>query len=193
MSGPYRAPPASPYRTPGRPSYPCPRCEAGLAGTELAGVRLDACERCAGAFITAETLRDVVEQPPVLDELRALLPRGENAWAERGRVYVKCPVCETLMNRRQYATGARVVIDWCKHHGFWFDAGELPRVLDFVADGGLERAAAREAEEAKLGEQRARAAREHERLRQPTMQGWNSKRSDKDLGEWLSALLWAFK
>ena len=78
-------------------------------------------------------------------ELRALVPRGSNAWAERGRVYVKCPVCETLMNRRQYASGAQVVIDWCKHHGVWFDAGELSRVLDFVATGGLARAQERDA------------------------------------------------
>jgi len=155
-------------------------------------VRFDACDRCAGQFVTTDTLREVIEQAPVRDELRALLPRAGNAWAERGRVYVKCPVCETLMNRRQYAMGAHVVIDWCKHHGIWFDAGELSRVLDFVADGGLERAAARAADAAKALAQRDHAARVREQLRQPTA-GRFDHRADKGLGEWLSSLLWALK
>jgi Zn-finger nucleic acid-binding protein len=193
MSGPYRESPASPYRTPGRPSYPCPRCEAGLAAAELAGVRFDACDRCTGSFVATETLREVVEQTALCDELRALLPRSANEWAERGRVYVKCPVCETLMNRRQYASGAKVVIDWCRHHGVWFDAGELARVLDFVADGGLARAAARAADEAKAEAQRDHAARMLERMRQPNMTGWGNQRTDKNLGEWLASILWAFK
>lgn len=192
MSDPYRSPPAPPYRAPARPSYPCPRCEAGLAGTELAGVRVDRCDRCAGTFVTTDSMREVVERGEVLDELRALLPRDDNAWAERGRVYVKCPVCETLMNRRQYASGARVVIDWCKHHGIWFDAGELARVLDFVAAGGLARAAARDQASARDAERRQRDARERERLRAPQAVGVGHD-ADKGLVEWLSDLLWAFK
>ncbi len=108
-----------------------------LAGLEIGGVRVDACQRCDGRFVTSETMRSILEHDGVIAELRAVLPRAANPWAEGGRVYVKCPVCETLMNRRQYAQGSQVVIDWCKHHGIWFDAGELPRVLDFVAAGGL--------------------------------------------------------
>lgn len=152
----------------------------------MAGVRLDLCDRCSGTFVTAEMLRDVVDRPEVLDELRALLPRGANAWAERGRVYVKCPVCETLMNRRQYASGARVVIDWCKHHGVWFDAGELSRVLDFVADGGLARARAREEEARRAAKLRAELGR----LQQP-MHVWNEP--ERNLVDWLSDILWALK
>lgn len=191
MSDPYRDPPASPYRAPSRPSYPCPRCEAGLIGTEMAGVRFDLCDRCTGTFVAAETLREVVDQPVVLDELRALVPRGSNAWAERGRVYVKCPVCETLMNRRQYASGARVVIDWCKHHGVWFDAGELSRVLDFVADGGLARAQAREALAARDAQSRAHAAVEREKFRH--MSSSQDAGGEAGLLDWLSDVLWALK
>lgn len=190
MSGPYRDQPATPYRAPARPTYPCPRCDAGLGGTELAGVRMDLCDRCSGTFVSADTLRDVVEQPLVLDELRAMLPREANAWAERGRVYVKCPVCETLMNRRQYASGARVVIDWCKHHGVWFDAGELGRVLDFVADGGLVRATARAQAAAREQQQRSRVQREAEKLRHPAS-SWEAEQGG--FGDWLSAILWTFK
>jgi Zn-finger nucleic acid-binding protein len=191
MSDPYRDPPASPYRAPVKPSYPCPRCEAGLIGTELAGVRLDLCDRCTGTFVTAETLRAVVEEPAVLMELRALAPRGGNAWAERGRVYVKCPVCETLMNRRQYASGAQVVVDWCKHHGVWFDAGELSKVLDFVATGGLERALVRDPAAAREAAYRAHAAGEEQRFRHPS--STYEVRDARGLREWVSDVLWALE
>jgi Zn-finger nucleic acid-binding protein len=156
----------------------------------MAGVRFDMCDRCAGTFLTSETLREVVDRATVLDELRALLPRDGNAWAERGRVYVKCPVCETLMNRRQYASGAQVVIDWCKHHGVWFDAGELSRVLDFIADGGLERAAKRDLEQRRADEARARAEANRERFRPPADSRENT---DRGLIDWLSDILWALK
>jgi Zn-finger nucleic acid-binding protein len=190
MSGPYRDPPATPYRAPSRPSYPCPRCEAGLAGAEQAGVRFDRCDRCAGIFVTADTLREMVERAEVYEELRAVLPRDGNAWAERGRVYVKCPVCETLMNRRQYASGAKVVIDWCKHHGVWFDAGELTRVLDFVADGGLVRAQAREAEQQRDVVARARADVLREQFKHPHVH-W--RKPERGFVDWLSEILWAIR
>jgi Zn-finger nucleic acid-binding protein len=52
------------------------------------------------------------------------------------------------MNRKNFGGMSGVVVDVCKKHGTWFDEGELPRVLEFVASGGLERAKRREDEEA---------------------------------------------
>jgi Zn-finger nucleic acid-binding protein len=43
------------------------------------------------------------------------------------------------MNRKNFAEVSGVIVDVCKKHGTWFDLGELPRVLAFVAAGGLER------------------------------------------------------
>jgi Zn-finger nucleic acid-binding protein len=66
-------------------------------------------------------------------------------------MYVKCPRCGTRMNRRLFADGAKVVVDVCRGHGTWFDEGELRAVVEFVAGGGLARAAAKEwAEKEKL-------------------------------------------
>jgi Zn-finger nucleic acid-binding protein len=139
---PYRDPPGAPYREAGRPGSPCPRCEVGLAATNPAGVRLDACARCLGVFIAPEPLLSLLEQRDAIEELRALLPRTRSPLADAGPMYVKCPQCTVLMNRTQYAHGAKVVIDYCRRHGTWFDAGELPLVLDFVAEGGHRRAQA---------------------------------------------------
>ncbi len=123
-------------------------------------MRLDVCSRCAGVFASHDVLNGVVESEGAVDELRAVLPRAASAWAEGGRMYVACPVCEALMNRKQYATGAKIVTDTCKHHGVWFDAGELPRVLDFIASGGLAEASGRDVRAAREVARRAELDRE---------------------------------
>ena len=56
-----------------------------------------------------------------------------------GKMYIKCPTCSTLMNRKLFATGAGVVVDVCRTHGTFFDAGELPAIIEFVRAGGLVR------------------------------------------------------
>ena len=56
-------------------------------------------------------------------------------------MYLKCPLCEQVMNRKQFARGAKVVLDVCRGHGAWFDRGELSRTVDFVMKGGLDAAA----------------------------------------------------
>lgn len=128
----------------------CPRCELGLSSAAPAGVRVDACGRCDGVFVDGDALLAALASPDVVDALRASLPRPRAGIADGGRVYVKCPQCTTLMNRTQYAHGAKVVIDYCRRHGVWFDGGELPTVLDFLAAGGAERAQAWEDEQAKI-------------------------------------------
>jgi Zn-finger nucleic acid-binding protein len=64
-----------------------------------------------------------------------------------GAMYIQCPRCRTRMNRRLFADGAKVVVDVCRGHGIWFDDGELRAVVEFIAGGGLARAAAKEWEE----------------------------------------------
>jgi Zn-finger nucleic acid-binding protein len=44
------------------------------------------------------------------------------------------------MDRRQFAKVSRVIVDVCKDHGIWLDHDELPRIVRFVADGGLQAA-----------------------------------------------------
>ncbi|MDF3069671.1 MAG: uncharacterized protein K0R38_5272 [Polyangiaceae bacterium] len=44
------------------------------------------------------------------------------------------------MNRKNFGGASGIVVDVCSLHGTFFDAGELPRVLDFVRRGGLAKA-----------------------------------------------------
>ena len=177
MSDPDRtAPPASSWSRKG--GWACPRCAAGLGGEDLAGIRLDRCIRCEGAFVSVEKMSELIERRDVLDELRALLPRGPGRVLDPGPMYVRCPVCATLMNRKQYATGAKVVIDVCRQHGVWFDGGELPQVLDFIAAGGLEEARRRDQK------RRAEQARE-QRLRESLQRARAPLTSHDDWIWWL--------
>ena len=42
-----------------------------------------------------------------------------------------------MMYRRNYGRRSGVIIDLCKKHGAWFDADELPRILNWIRSGGL--------------------------------------------------------
>ncbi len=62
------------------------------------------------------------------------------------------------MNRVNYARISGIVVDVCKSHGTWFDAHELPALLDFVRRGGLD--VARKRETVALADERRRLERE---------------------------------
>jgi Zn-finger nucleic acid-binding protein len=42
---------------------------------------------------------------------------------------LRCPTCADEMERLEFATVSRVVIDVCPAHGVWLDAGELERII----------------------------------------------------------------
>jgi len=66
---------------------------------------------------------------------------------DQGKVrYVHCAVCDKVMNRVNFGKMSGIIIDVCKNHGVWFERDELRGVLQFVANGGLDRMRASEAE-----------------------------------------------
>jgi Zn-finger nucleic acid-binding protein len=89
--------------------------------------------------------------------LRLALPQPKPFLEQEVR-YLKCPACGTLMNRQAFGRISGVVVDACRNHGVWFDAGELTQVIQFLERGGLERARLREAEERNEQVRRLRAA-----------------------------------
>lgn len=132
----------------------CPACTTAFVGIPTeGGGRVLECEGCGGQFVDHSTLRALFERRVRLcyriDTPAAVVP----ARIERVR-YLPCPVCQEFMNRRNFGERSGVIVDVCRAHGIWFDPDELPRVLAFVAQGGLEETARREIE------------RERERLRE---------------------------
>lgn len=50
--------------------------------------------------------------------------------------YVKCPVCQVLMNRVCFAYRSGVVVDQCKEHGVWLNSSEITHLLEWKKAGG---------------------------------------------------------
>ena len=128
----------------------CPRCVTVLHARRVGDVVIDECGACLGVFLDHVAIkRIVVDRAQARAEaLLGALPRTEiNALPTAGqKMYLKCPLCSTVMNRKLFAAGSGVIIDVCRTHGTFFDAGELPLIIDFVMNGGLDHAQKKEIE-----------------------------------------------
>jgi len=145
------------YREPAPPSRPCPRCRVGLVGRPLGDVQIDECTACNGVFVGAHVLSRLLDDLDLGPEVRAAFSLGSVAAPTQGPVYVACPVCGKLMNRRLYALGSEVIVDECRLHGTWFEDTELRRLVEFARAGGLEREKARREKERERERARAHA------------------------------------
>ena len=141
-------------------SMACPACAIPFVAVPAASRGqaeglVHECPRCRGQFVDHATLRALCEERLAMAEA----PRSaRKPAATLGPVrYLPCPVCKARMNRKNFGERSGVVVDVCKHHGSWFDDGELPAVLAFVEAGGL-READRRAEQRKADEVRAAAS-----------------------------------
>lgn len=130
---------------------PCPRCNLPLEVAAGTGSRVHECARCGGMFVPREVLAEILCSAEQGGGLRESAPRA----ALDPVRYVPCPLCHASMNRVNFGRFSGVIVDVCKMHGTWFDAGELTRVIAFAASGGLEKTRAREKSEARLERQRA--------------------------------------
>jgi Zn-finger nucleic acid-binding protein len=164
----------------------CPRCqddqplEAGL----VADVLLDECLRCHGLFVDTDALERVlaerrqVRAEAILGALGSLADGGAPAQVQQGPMYIRCPVCQNLMNHRSLAPGAKVIVDVCRAHGTWFDPNELPQIIEFATKGGLEKAEQRRIERERLRhEKQAARMAASESMRTPGG-GWAYKPMD---------------
>lgn len=117
----------------------CPSCGGSFRGFAGGSGRLCECSACGGQFVEHTLLTELLERRELHRVVtRAASPRPNPA-LEPVR-YLPCPVCGTRMNRNNFGRTSGIVVDVCPHHGVWFDPGELPRILEFVQAGGLERA-----------------------------------------------------
>lgn len=130
----------------------CPRCKRNLQLIEVNEIRLAECEKCEGIWCDIDTFEAICvnkeNQSAVLKKLDEILVHPEFRQVQ----YVPCPKCQELMNRSNFAKVSGVVIDTCKGHGVWFDADELPSIIEFIRKGGMEYS--RQKEKAHLESQR---------------------------------------
>lgn len=116
----------------------CPRCKVNLKLIEVDEIQLAECERCEGIWSDFETFETICanreNQSAVLKKFDEILHHPKLKKVQ----YVPCPKCKKLMNRNNFAKISGVIIDTCREHGVWFDADELPKIIEFIRKGGME-------------------------------------------------------
>ena len=135
----------------------CPSCQKPMHRVDIGATPMLECRECDGIWVdgtTFETLCANKEaQAAVIHQL------AERPTPHAGRVkYRPCPHCAKMMNRVNFGRISGVVVDVCKGHGTYLDAGELHAIVRFVHGGGLERAQRRRLEELKDQERRVEEA-----------------------------------
>ena len=156
----------------------CPRCKIKLKLLQIGETNLCECERCDGLWVTVETFEEVCANHEKQAEVLSSIGQKPVHKSPAKIQYVPCPDCKQLMNRNNFAASSSVIVDICKRHGIWFDAEELPRIIEFIRKGGLDHQ--RRKEKLQLEEQRKmlvdqqrKAARENARFNQ-TNKNWDA-------------------
>jgi Zn-finger nucleic acid-binding protein/RNA polymerase subunit RPABC4/transcription elongation factor Spt4 len=145
----------------------CPGCKGTMAQLRVGTTELFECAACDGLWVDAATFERLCTNA---DDQAAVLHQFSTPGAEKTAPvrYRTCARCAQMMNRVNFGRLSGVVVDACRGHGTYLDAGELHRIVAFIQSGGLERARAAQIEELKERERRAveaeqRAARERGR------------------------------
>jgi len=106
--------------------------------SEDAPFYIERCPKCLGLFFDPgelDALVDVnIRSVFSVDSLSLAGLQAQNTGDEV--CYRKCPVCKKIMNRENYGKSSGVIIDQCREHGVFLDAGELQRILQWTRVGG---------------------------------------------------------
>jgi Zn-finger nucleic acid-binding protein len=154
----------------GRPaetkSGACPRCTGRLSPVKIATKSIQECTSCGGLWVDSVTLQQICTEQEEQEAVLGFHPDAEtpalDSSARPQRMYIPCPECGKLMNRRQFSGGSGIIVDWCKAHGTWFDRDELKQVVRFILDGGL--AKSRQKEKQKLEDEKLHLQEEKRNL-----------------------------
>jgi len=143
----------------------CPRCSVKMQRIVVAiegGVVIDRCNECLGIFFDPGEVESLVDSAVsgvhLIDKKRMANLVEEEGPEEEVVKYVKCPVCQELMNRKNYGARSGVIVDICREHGVWLDGGELGRIVKWAKAGGQLHAEQRMKEEERA-EHKRRIAR----------------------------------
>ncbi len=137
---------------------PCPACRGVMREVQIGDTAFLECERCHGSWLDAGSFEYVCAnreaQAAFLHQFTSP-PRP----AASGEVhYRKCVACGKMMNRINFGRLSGTVVDVCKGHGTFLDAGELHAIVTFIEGGGFDRARQRQIEDMRDEEARLRAA-----------------------------------
>ena len=148
--------------------------------TLVSGTSFGACVSCDGVWIDAATFENICADRERQSAVLGFLAERTAPPGSTKVSYVPCPTCGQLMNRSNFARASGVIVDICKQHGVWFDADELPTIIEFIRKGGMELARQREKNE--LNDERERLRSEKRRLATQTGEFAGANRWSDEVG-----------
>ena len=159
----------------------CPRCKVSLQSLQIDSVHVRECERCGGFWPSVKEFEELCTNREQQASVLGFIGSYAHPNADPPPVsYVPCPDCGQLMNRSNFARSSGVIIDMCREHGVWFDAGELSKIVEFIDRGGLDRA--REKERIAIQDERSRLRDEQRRLEMMARRTGTTNFKDEDRG-----------
>jgi Zn-finger nucleic acid-binding protein len=135
----------------------CSACGNTLQEVTVGSTTMLECGSCDGMWVDADVFErlcaDRASQAAVLHHVG----RTGSTGAVQPVKYRPCLRCGKMMNRVNFGKLSGAVVDVCKGHGTFMDAGELHQIVAFIQDGGLDRARARQIEETREEQQKLEA------------------------------------
>lgn len=153
----------------------CPRCKVMLEQKIFHGEEYDICPQCGGLWLDRDEFKRTTREPIVYRDKEI---KGEYIKSPLSNplVYIPCVRCGKLMIRKNFARISGVIIDECSRHGVWLDQGELKKIRQFIANGGLEQFQDREIEEIRSELKNLAIKVDETSFLQKILHFWNFKR-----------------
>ena len=157
----------------------CPACDGPLQRVDVGKTMFLECAACDGAWIDATTFEALCADS---EAQAAVLHRyaGRSDVAQGPVKYRRCLRCGKMMNRVNFGRLSGAVVDVCRGHGTYLDAGELHQIVSFIRGGGIERARQRQLEEMRQEKRDLEALESRVRAREATTArnaGWTDTAS----------------
>ena len=123
----------------------CPCCHKPMQTINLktdGKFLIERCEQCMGLFFDTGELEAILENSVSnifhINQKRINTINKElfQEDTQRATFYIKCPVCNDMMHRKNYANSSGVIADYCKNHGVWLSGGELKQLMEWKIAGG---------------------------------------------------------
>jgi len=120
----------------------CPKDNTPLATTQMRGIEVDRCSTCKGMWLDTQELDQLEDTVYAADDMKGTL-----IFSETPTAFV-CPRCGAILNQFEYRLYGLVLEHCPNEHGFWLDADEDQRVLEFMQarDASMQRKSSAEGE-----------------------------------------------
>jgi Zn-finger nucleic acid-binding protein len=136
----------------------CSGCFGLMQEVQIGDTALMECQKCHALWIDTATFEhisaDRETQTVVLGQYGSPPPAPAGSAEVK---YRRCVACGKMMNRLNFGRVSGTVIDVCKGHGVFLDAGELHQIVTFLQSGGLDRARQQQIEDLKEEQERLRS------------------------------------